>query len=41
VPNMAGGMLEVYAPPSEMFLESCRFLGFQSQPEYDWILETD
>ncbi|NQV99070.1 MAG: RluA family pseudouridine synthase [Rhodospirillales bacterium] len=41
VPNMAGGTLEVYAPPAAHFIESCRFLGFQAQPEYDWILETD
>ncbi len=40
VPNMAGGMLEIFAPPPVHFLESCRFLGFQTQPEYDWILET-
>jgi len=41
VPNMAGGMLEIYAPEPPHFSESCRFLGFQAQPEYDWILETE
>lgn len=41
VPNLSGGTLEVFAPLSEHFTESCRFLGFQALPEYDWIIETE
>ncbi len=41
VPNLAGGRLEIYASEPTHFSESCRFLGFQVQPEYDWILETE
>lgn len=41
IPNMAGGMLNIFAPATDFFIESCRFLGFQDQSEYDLILETD
>lgn len=41
VPNMSGGMHNIFAPPTDFFEESCRFLGFQAQSEYDLILETE
>lgn len=41
IPNMAGGMLNIFAPPADFFMHSCGFLGFQAQEEYDLILETN
>ena len=41
LPNLSGGMLEVLAPPPEHFMESCRFLGFAIQPNYNYIIEIE
>ncbi len=41
LPNFSGGMLEVLAPPPEHFMESCRFFGFEVQPNYNYIEELD
>ena len=41
LPNFAGGMLEVLAPPPEHFLESCQFLGFSTQANYNYIIDTE
>ena len=41
VPNFSGGMLEVLAPPPEHFMESCQFLGFETQPNYNYIIEIE
>lgn len=41
IPNLAGGMLQIYAPLPDYFADCCRFLGFQTEPEYDLILDTE
>ena len=41
LPNLNGGTLEVLAPPPKHFMESCRFLGFASQPNYNYIIEIE
>ena len=41
LPNLNGGTLEVLAPPPKHFMESCRFLGFAIQPNYNYIIEIE
>jgi 23S rRNA pseudouridine955/2504/2580 synthase len=41
LPNLAGGMLEVLAPPPEYFMESCQFFGFSTQHNYNYIIDIE
>jgi len=41
LPNFSGGMLEVLAPPPDHFKESCQFLGFEIQPNYNYIIQIE